>query len=264
MKHATPNKKVLKSSRNFSKKQLGSLKRDQVKPLRVFEKIEVNAAGRHDGKQSLPVKEGNVWHSPYLDEELKKYQEYCYRLWGRLQLTTEPHRTRIDLLKKTLPETRRALSEAREALAGQEHKMHLTARIRRKGEDSLTDEQVQRRRENELASQLMPFQSAVRDLEHQLETDTAELAHLESLLKELEQSTTVICRRVEEHTKLRVAAYWSAAMKHQAGERTMPMTPTLEISREAEQMYRRGELLPVNCAAPVTCTGTMPCYEEVF
>ena len=240
MKNAKPTKaKTAKSNKRFYRKQVRSLKRGHVKPLSLTEKMELKNAGRRDGQLGLPAEEDGIWRSPYLDEEVRKYEEFCYKTWGRLQLATEPHHARINLLEKTIPETEQALAEARKLLADQEYQLQLAGKIRKKGEENLTDELVRNRRRAEHAAQLLTIQSKVHALEFQLERDSAELHKLKSLLKELEITTSVICKRVEEHTKLRVAAYWREAMKYRQGEGTMPLTPKLEIHCEAEQLYRR-------------------------
>lgn len=226
-------------TKQFHKKQISSLKRGKIKSLGFFEKMALRHAGRRDGKRGLPAKEDGIWRSPYLDAEVKKYQEFCFKMWGRLQLTSEDSLTRVSQLLETIPETERALAESKTALADECKRIRLRCGTRRKGEETLTEEQVYRRREKEFSSQLLPLQGRVHTLEKILEQETEELLFLRSSLKELEQSTSMICGRVLEHTKLRAAAYWDAALKHHPENLSLPMTPVLEIVREAELTYRQ-------------------------
>jgi len=244
------NRRNHRESKRFRKKQISSLKRGKVKPLGFFEGMALKYAGYKDGKRRLPAKEGDTWRSPFLDEEVRKYHEFCFRMWGRLQLTTEDKRTRVSRLMKSIPQTEQSLANARKVLTDEGERIRLCCRSRRKGEENLTDEQVYRRREKELSSQLLSLQGKVHMLEKTLEQETAELFFLRSTLQELEQSTGMICRRVLEHTKLRVAAYWNAVMKHQSGDLPLPMTPGLEINQKAESAYRLSSVRLLGAAEP--------------
>ena len=123
-------------AKHFHKKQISSLKRGKVKSLGFFEKMALRHAGRRDGKQGLPVEEEGTWRSPCLDAEVKKYQEFCFKMWGRLQLTVEDSLTRVSQLLKTIPETERALAEAKAALAEECKHIRLRCGTRRKGEET--------------------------------------------------------------------------------------------------------------------------------
>ena len=237
-------------SKRFRKKQISSLKWGKVKPLGFFEGIALKYAGYRDGKLKLPAKEGDTWRSPFLDEEVSKYHEFCFRMWGRLQLAVEDSLTRVNHLMKSIPQTEQTLANARKVLTDEGERIRLCCRSRRKGEENLTDEQVNRRREKELSSHLLSLQGKVHMLEKTLEQETAELFFLRSNLQELEQSTGMICRRVLEHTKLRAAAYWNAAMKYQSGDLPLPMTPGLEINQKAESAYRLSSARLLGAAEP--------------
>lgn len=239
----TGEKRSPAEAKRFRRQQLLSLNRGKLKPLRFFERIRLWLAGRRDGKRGLPAEENGIWRSPYLDGEVRKYQEFCCRMWGRLQLEAEERRADIRRLQSAIPHTEALLREAREVLDEEKRSLALRCGIRRKGEESMTDAQVRCRRERELAPRLSELQSRVRALEDRLEREKAGILAKRSDLLEAEESTAMICRRVLEHTGLRAAAYWGAAMKYRPEGSAMPMTPTLEVSREAEADYRRAAFL---------------------
>ncbi len=114
--------------------RLSSLKKGKVKRIGFFEKIGLKISGYADGKRNLPRDGVSGWMSPHLDKEVRSYDEFASRMWGRLQVEEEENYARLGELMDSIAHTKSLLDEAKSALDGAETKEKSADNSRKKGE----------------------------------------------------------------------------------------------------------------------------------
>lgn len=114
--------------------------------------------------------------SPHLDKEVRSYDEFTSRMWGRLQVEEEEDYARLGELMDSIAHTKSLLDEAKSALDGAETKEKSADNSRKKGESKLTDAQVAARRSNERAKRLAPLKGRVSSLESKLTSEIDEFS----------------------------------------------------------------------------------------
>lgn len=217
--------------------RLSSLKKEKVKRVSFFEKIELKIAGYMDGKRCLPRESDYGWISPHMDKEVRSYDEFASRMWGRLQVEEEEDYARLGELMDSIAHTKSLLEEAKFALDEAETNEKLTENMRKKGESKLTDAQVIARRSNEKTKRLAPLKDRVSALQRKLTSEIDEFSQLRNKIIEDNNSTRMICNRVRDHIYQRLDIYWNAALWKHTDKAKMPVVPCVEVTSRSEAVY---------------------------
>lgn len=217
-------------------RRLRKLNKGAVRHMGWPEALGLKIAGRRDGQQGLPREDGDGrWTSPFVSREADSYEEFCSRMWSMLQLETESDFAKLNALTDSIPLTRRCIAEAEGALEQAEQEIiHFT---RRKGEENLTEDQVHARRKREQERSMAPVVQQLRQLNEQLESQTAEFTALWCRLEEDANTIRMAVHRVREHTLQRLDIYWNAALRFHPEGMTMPVTPGAMLSGRSEEAY---------------------------
>lgn len=218
-------------------KRLSSLKKGKVKRIGIFEKLGLKIAGYADGKRSLPRDGASGWMSPHLDKEVRSYDEFASRMWGRLQIDEEESYARLGELMDSIAHTKSLLDEAKSTLDGAETKERPADISRKKGESKLTDAQVTARRSNEREKRLAPLKGRVSSLQSKLTSEIDEFSHLRNKIIEDNNSTRMICNRIRDHIYQRLDIYWNAALRIHTDKTKMPVVPCVEVTSRSEDVY---------------------------
>jgi hypothetical protein len=217
--------------------RLSSLKKGKVKRIGLFEKLGLKIAGYTDGKRNLPRDGVSGWMSPHLDKEIRSYDEFASRMWGRLQVEEEESYARLGELMDSIAHTKSLLDAAKSALAGADTKEKSTDNSRKKGEGKLTDAQVSARRFNEKAKRLVPLKGRLNSIQSKLSAEIDEFFQLRNKIIEDNNSTRMICNRVRDHIYQRLDIYWNATLRKHSEKEKMPVVPLIEINSRSETVY---------------------------
>lgn len=210
------------------------------KKVGFFESIGLKIKGLCDGRKGFPRQiNKDDWYSPYMNQEVNGFEEFCSHTWGSLQIENEGEYARLEELMDGIRRKKELLEAARAGLAIAAKKENDSEVARKKGEDKLTDAQVQARRKAEKEKKLAPAKSNVAGLEQELKDDEKAFWNLNSKLFEDDNTTRMICRRVRDHVLMRLDIYWNSALRHHPEGASMPVVPVLELKDEAEEAYLR-------------------------
>lgn len=231
--------------------QLSALNKAKTKRIGLFEKSLLKIAGYKDGKRNLPCEGPLGWMSPHIDIEIRSYDEFAGRVWGRLQVENAESYTHLSELMDSIVNTKSLIDKARSELNEAREKEILTNNLRKKGEEHLNDEQIKVRRSNELEKKLAPLKENITTLQNKLKSDVDELSHLHGAIVENENSYRMVCYRVKSHIYRRLDIYWQGSMRKHRDKARMPAVPSVEITSRSEEAYmephkelmRRAELL---------------------
>lgn len=212
------------------------LRKGKVKNIGIFERIALWIAGYLDGKRGLPRDGTSGWMSPYIDKEVRSYDEFASRMWGRLQVEEEEDYARLGELMDSIAHTISLLKEAKSALDGAEKK-EPAGNLRKKGESKLTDAQVTARRSVEKAKRLAPLKGRISSLQSKLSSESDEFFRLRNKINEDNNSTRLICNRVRDHVYQRLDIYWNAALRTHTDKVKMPVVPCVEVTSRSEAVY---------------------------
>lgn len=109
--------------------------------------------------------------------------------------------------------------------------------VRKKGEASLTEAQVRVRREAEKEKKISSINNRVARLEHELKSEEEAFSGLHSRLIENDNTTRLICSRVQNHMQMRLDVYWNSVLKHHKENISMPIVPVLKFEDKVENIY---------------------------
>lgn len=212
----------------------------RVKNVRFLEALKLRKAGRIDGTYGLPKQvDADYWNSTFIDGEANGYEEFCSRMWERLQQRNEGAYVRLEELSNQILQTYSGLEAAKAELSAACYSGKQEGFVRKTGEDKLTDAQVRARRTTEDAKRLEPLKSKVDVLENTLTCAVTEVSMIRSRLQEGENTTRMICYRMKEHILRRIDVYWNAALKTHPDSAEMPVVPEVELTSRGEQAYMR-------------------------
>lgn len=214
-----------------------SLRKGKVKRIGFFENLWLRIAGYFDGKRNLPRESDLGWISPHMDKEVRSYDEFSSRMWGRLQVDEEEDYARLGELMDSIAHTKSLLDEAKSTLDEAEIKEKSADNSRKKGESKLTDAQVTARRSNEKAKRLAPLKNSVNSLQSKLTAEIDEFSQLRNKIIEDNNSTRMICNRVKDHIYQRLDIYWNAAMHKHSDKAHMPVIPCVKVASRSEDVY---------------------------
>lgn len=205
--------------------------------LSFWEWMKMKLFGWCDGRKGLPARdqEGN-WTSPLIHRERYRYEEFCSKQWGGLQLAAEETYSRllsqldaIDAMEAELCRTEAELK----GMIGDESR----ATLRKHGEDNLTPQQVMNRRAREKAKAMAPLQNRKNSLTSSLSESRRIASELFNALSEHVNSTRMICKRMKDHIRGRITVYWNAARRRHIDRDDIPILPVIALSEEAERLF---------------------------
>lgn len=218
--------------------RISKLRKGKVKGVGFFEGIRLKIVGRIDGSRNLPRECGDGrWISPHLDREVRSYDEFSSRMWGRLQIEKEQEYARLGELMDSLAHTRKQIESVEDDLSAVLSHEGDADTSRRHGEGKLTDAQVTARRANEKAKRVAPLRNRVSALQEKLVTEAEEFSALRNKIIEDNNSTRMICDRVKDHLFQRMDVYWNSALLKHSENARMPAVPSIEVTSRAEAVY---------------------------
>lgn len=210
------------------------------KKVGFFESFGLKIKGICDGRKGFPRQtDKEDWYSPFMNQEVNSFEEFCSHTWGSLQIENEGEYARLEELMDGIRQKKGLLEAARADLAVANKKENDSESARKKGEDRLTDAQIRARRKAEKEKKLAPVKSKVADLEQELKCAEETFADLHSKLVEDDNTTRLICHRVRDHILMRLDVYWNSALRCHPDGASMPVVPVLELKDEAEEAYLR-------------------------
>lgn len=226
------------NTEHLKNSRISNLSKGKIKGLGFVEKICLKIAGYIDGKRGLPRNDqsGN-WVSPYLDREVRSYDEFASRMWGQLQIEEESSYAALGKLMDSLLHTKALLSDARADLAAAYEHEKATDAVRKHGESKLTEAQVVSRRANEKAKRLAIHKNRVSALQSKLDSEVDEFSKLRNKIIEDNNSTRMIVTRVRDHLYQRLDCYWNAALSKHPDNTQMPTIPCVDAASRAECVY---------------------------
>lgn len=205
-----------------------------------FETISLKIKGFCDGRKGFPRKtDDKDWYSPFMNQEVNSFEEFCSHTWGSLQIENEGEYARLEELVDGIRQKKGLLETARADLAVAVKRENDSEAARKRGEDKLTDTQVRARRKAEKEKKLAPVKSKVAGLEQELKDAEEAFSDLHSKLVEDDNTTRLICHRVRDHILMRLDVYWNSALRHHTEGVSMPVVPMIELKDEAEEAYLR-------------------------
>lgn len=210
------------------------------KKVGFFEFIGLKIKGFCDGRKGFPRQtDKDDWYSPFMNQEVNSFEEFCSHTWGSLQIENEGEYAHLEELMDGIRQKKGLLEAARVDLVATTKRENDSEASRKKGEDKLNDTQVRARRKAEKEKRLAPVKSKVAGLEQELKDAEEAFSDLHSKLVEDDNTTRLICHRVKDHVLMRLDVYWNFALRRHPEGASMPVVPVLELRDEAEEAYLR-------------------------
>lgn len=208
------------------------------KKVGFFESIALKIKGFCDGYKGFPRQtDKNDWYSPFMNQEVNSFEEFCSHTWGSLQIENEGEYVRLEELMDGIRQKKGLLEVAKSDLAVAAKRENDSEFTRKKGEDNLTDAQIRARRKAEKEKKLAPVKKKVAGLEQELKNAEEAFSALHSKLVEDDNTTRLICHRVRDHILMRLDVYWNSALRRHPDGASMLMVPVMELKDEAEEVY---------------------------
>ena len=216
-----------------------TLRRGRTGRLRLLERVSLSIRGRQDGRMGLPKEaaEGS-WDSPILAGERAAYEEFCADTWARHQVSMKEQQEKVRNLTERITRLEGEIGELdREIreLDGEEPEV-----FRKFGEENISEAQVQLRRKREHDRQTDARRQVRKELEWKISEAREERERSRNRILEADHAVRLLCEKVGDHTRMRMAAYWSAALKEHKEAERVPASPNLEIPNDAERIYLSG------------------------
>ena len=208
------------------------------KKIGSFEAICLKIRGFCDGRKGFPRQtDKNDWFSPFMNQEVNSFEEFCSHTWGSLQIENEGEYAHLEELMDGIRQKKRLLEAAKADFAVAVKRENDSESARKKGEDNLTDAQIRARRKAEKEKKLAPVKKKVAGLEQELKNAEEAFSALHSKLVEDDNTTRLICHRVRDHILMRLDVYWNSALRRHPDGASMPVVPVIELEDEAEEAY---------------------------
>lgn len=208
------------------------------KKVGFFESIGLKIKGFCDGRKGFPRQtDKNDWFSPFMNQEVNSFEEFCSHTWCSLQIENEGEYARLEELMDGIRQKKRLLEAAKADFAVAATRENDSEFARKKGEDNLTDAQIRARRKAEKEKKLAPVKKKVAGLEQELKNAEEAFSDLYSKLAEDDNTTRLICHRVRDHMRMRLDVYWNSALRCHPDGTSMPVVPVMELKGEAEEAY---------------------------
>lgn len=203
-----------------------------------FESINLKVKGLCDGRKGFPRQiDSDDWFSPFMNQEVNSFEEFCSHTWGCLQIENEGEYARLEELIDGIRQKKGLLELAKADLVVAAKRESDSESARKKGEEKLTDAQIRARRKAEKEKKLAPVKSMVTGLEQELKNAEEAFSDLHSKLLEDDNTTRLICHRVRAHVLMRLDVYWNSALRRHPDGASMPVAPVLDLKDEAEEEY---------------------------
>ena len=178
------------------------------KKIGFFESIDLKIKGFCDGCKGFPRQtDKNDWFSPFMNQEVNSFEEFCSHTWGSLQIENEGEYARLEELMDGIRQKKGLLEAAKADFAAADKRENDSESARKKGEDKLTDAQIRARRKAEKEKKLAPVKKKVAGLEQELKNAEEAFSALHSKLVEDDNTTRLICHRVRNHILMRLEVY---------------------------------------------------------
>lgn len=219
--------------------RISALDKGKTKGIGFFESIPLRIIGRNDGKHGLPRETDGKWLSACIEKEIRSYDEFTSRMWGKLQFEEEAHYARLEELMNSLIHTKVQLDNAEKDFAEAKAFESVADNSRKNGENKLTEAQVAARRAKESKKRLAPVKNKVSDLQTKLISEIDEFSALRAKIIEDNNSTRMVCNRVRDHLYQRLAVYWNSALRNHSDSKKMPVTPCVDIIFNSEDIYMK-------------------------
>lgn len=211
----------------------------RVKPLSSREIKILEKHGRLDGAKGLPKEDENgFWTSAFIESEIHSCQEKCNMLWGTLQINMEKSYAEMDSIVDKIIKNLKRLAELDETIAANDNSE--TLRIRKNGEEGLSDSIVMARRKREQEKIIQPIKTEKNKLILSNDSLFERLSVLRGIAKEATTAVKINTQRLEEHTAQRINAYWNIAFEKHPEKKEMPPVFKLSISCSGEATYKEG------------------------
>ncbi len=208
------------------------------KKVGFFESVGLKIKGFCDGRKGIPRQtDKDDWFSPFMNQEVNSFEEFCSHTWGSLQIENEGEYARLEELMDGIRQKKRLLEAAKADFAVAATRENDSEFARKKGEDNLTDAQIRARRKAEKEKKLAPVKKKVAGLEQELKNAEEAFSALHSKLVEDDNTTRLICHRVRNHILIRLDVYWNSALRRHPDGASMPVVPVIELEDEAEEAY---------------------------
>lgn len=208
------------------------------KKIGSFEVICLKIRGFCDGRKGFPRQtDSNDWYSPFMNQEVNSFEEFCSHTWGSLQIENEGEYARLEELMDGIRQKKRLLEAAKADFAVATTRENDLEFARKKGEDNLTNAQIRARRKAEKEKKLAPVKKKAAGLEQELKNAEEAFSALHSKLVEDDNTTRLICHRVRDHILMRLDVYWNSALRCHPDGSSMPVVPVMELKDEAEEAY---------------------------
>lgn len=216
-----------------------TLRRGRTGRLRLSERVSLSIRGRQDGRRGLPKEaEGGSWDSPVLAGERAAYEEFCAGTWARHQASVREDHENVRNLTERITRLEGEAGELdREIRELEEEEPEV---FRKFGEENISEAQVQLRRKREHDRQAEGRKQARKELEWKISEAREERERSRNRILEADHAVRLLCEKVGDHTRMRMAAYWRAALKEHGEMERMPAAPGLELSNDAERVYLSG------------------------
>lgn len=231
--------RMLMKNKSLKNSRVSNLDKGKVKGVGFLESIPLKIAGRNDGKHGLPRESDGKWTSPHIEREMRSYDEFASRMWGKLQIEEEKDYARLEELMNSVVHIKTQLDSAENEFTKAKASENVVDNTRKNGESKLTEAQVTARRAKESEKRLTPVKNKVSSLETKLTSEIDEFSAVRAKIIEDNNSTRMICNRVRDHLYQRLAIYWNSALHNHSESTKMPVLPCVDIIFHSEDIYMK-------------------------
>lgn len=202
----------------------------------IFEAREMVRAGRTDGKKGLPkIGEDGCWKSALLHREIHACQEYCNKLWVKLQINLEKTYAEIDRIIDGIYLNNAEIRMIEAALLSQEENWDLAERKR--GEEKLADSVIYSRRKKELYKATADDRQRLEGLKEDNDKLFEVLRKSRGIVIEATNTTKLMTQKMEEHSRQKIDVYWDAAYENHPEKMMMPPSAEFDLRSEGEMTF---------------------------
>ena len=213
-----------------------SLNHGHSKAVGYLEKLSMIKAGKHDGINGLPKNSGEgKWTSAVLQREVHSCQEYCDKMWGKLQINMEKTYAEIDRLKDVILKNKTDIIRLDNEVSIKEENIDLS--MRKSGEEDLSDSVVASRRQKELNKETAETTGRIRLLKTKNEQLYNELYKLRGIVAEATTTTKLMTHKIEEHSRQKIDIYWNAAYEVHPDKDHMPPIADVNLKSNGEETF---------------------------
>ena len=216
-----------------------TLKRGRTGRLRMSERVFLSFRGRQDGRMGLPKeKDDGSWDSPVLAGERAAYEEFCADTWAKHQVSMSGDHENVRNLTERIDRLTEEIGKLDREIGELEGRGVET--FRKCGEENISEAQVRLRRRKEHERRINGKRELRKERAGMLEEAAEEREKSRNRILEADHAVRLLCEKVGDHTRMRMAAYWSAALKEHREAEVVPAAPNLEIPNDAERTYLSG------------------------